>query len=160
MTNKIDNDKYIEYWNSIDNQKIMDRASLKFKGLIQEDELESCKMFALWNSMKLFDVNGGMKFTSFLYNSVVQECRHCLVSYNKYHQSIESLTNRKHDKQYNFEELRDAVDALPSDLSVLIEQKFLMNMTLHEIAINHGCCHETIRRKIRKALCYLKQIMT
>ena len=56
--------------------------------------------------------------------------------------------------------IRDCVDKLDNEYRDLIYSRFFELKTLKEIAIENGYSHETARRRIKKALCQLKTILT
>ena len=56
-------------------------------------------------------------------------------------------------------ELKDALEVLPKYLKTVIVQRFYDKMTLEEIATTNGYCHETARRRVKKALCQMKTIL-
>ena len=67
--------EFLEAYRNLDNTRIMNKVCSRYRNTIPHDEIERCKLVALWEAMKAFDPNGGRKFTSFLYNRIDWECK-------------------------------------------------------------------------------------
>lgn len=143
------NDKqYITALKNIDNVKIMQKASSKYRGSLDIDEIKSCQMIGLWKAMEKFDENHGIKFTTFLYNVVRNECRKRLRQ-----ESAESFGPDYHPKKYTDSSIfAEAVDLLNYPLNRIIELRYIDSMTLKEIGKELGMTKNNIRRNIQKAL--------
>lgn len=79
---RISNEDMIIAIESEDNQKIMARACKKFACVLNADEIESCKLNALWKALETYDPNmisrrntKKSKFTSYLFRGVQLECK-------------------------------------------------------------------------------------
>lgn len=149
----------IEFENALkdpNNKAIMIKASSAFQKLISKEELESCKMVALWQSMQDWRFDGGQKFESYLYQKVKWECLRVCIKEFKYKKRNRELV---HDiKTKKSESLVDVLEILDPSEQTLIIQRYIYNMTLKEIGIQHGYSYETARKKIKKILLKIKCI--
>lgn len=149
------NDKqYITALKNIDNVKIMQKASSKYRGSLDIDEIKSCQMIGLWKAMEKFDENHGIKFTTFLYNVVRNECRK-RIRQSTAEQSYPNFYSTPVAKLENF--FSEAVDSLNYPLNKIIELRYMDSMTLKEIGKELGMTKNTIRRNIQKALKQIKK---
>lgn len=152
--NKLSN---IEFENALENpnnKAIMIKASSAFKKFISKEELESCKMVALWQSMQDWRLDGGQKFESYLYQKVKWEClRVCTQEFKYKKRNRELIHDIQTRKNENLLDLLEILDPSEQDL---LTQRFLHNMTLKEIGTLHGYSYETARKKIKKILSKLK----
>lgn len=151
MSKVIPDEEFEEALNNIDNRLIMEKAVSSFHKAIGYDELYRCKLIALWKALQKWQPEG-RKFTSFLYQKVYWECLKVLKQQKKTHYLPIIIDEPEHISS-NFEEL---IEILPYDMRDIIIKRFVYKMTLREISQFYGSCHETIRRKIRRALIILK----
>ena len=70
LKRQITNKEYEEAYNSIDNQKVIRKATSKYKSILQEDDQESCGMQGLWDALINHKDEMGNKFTTSLYRYV------------------------------------------------------------------------------------------
>ena len=130
----------------------MEKACSNFRNCIGHDDLIACKLYALWSTMQHWRPNG-KKFTSFLYQKTVWEC---LKAVNKKvkdrHKNIpiEKATKNRID-------IHELLEILPPELKDIVYKRYVEQMTLREISEIYQCCHETIRRKIMKAIKILRK---
>jgi DNA-directed RNA polymerase specialized sigma24 family protein len=151
MTRIITNDEFNQEWSNINNRLIMEKACSRFKASINKDELHECKLFALWDAMKYWRPKG-KKFTSFLYQKTVWECLKTIKKKTK-----DNHVNLCIDKAYTCPlNVSEILEKLPNELKDILVKRYIHRMTLREISIIYQCCHETIRRKIIKAIKILK----
>ena len=125
---------------------IMNKAAGSFRKQLYEDEVYTCQINALWKAIVNYDPNKAAKFTTYLYSGVRIECIRELKFKQKKHQPLHS----------NIADSRDPfleVD-LMDEINNCQERDLLMDrassMTIKEIAHNHNCNRETVRRKIKK----------
>jgi RNA polymerase sigma factor (sigma-70 family) len=159
MSKHISNKQYEDALNNNNNRAIIEHACKTFIGIIPDDELQHCKLIALWESLQRYRPEKGKKFTSFLYQKVRWECYKALKQINKekrYVSIIEDVVGKDSDE--NFDEW---LELLPDKESKkLIEQRFLQKMTLKEIGKYHGYSYETARKRINKIINYIHAICT
>ena len=157
-TNTVGNDEFDEALKDLNNVKIINKVCSKYARTIPRDELERCKLIALWEAMKAYDPEKGQKFTSFLYNRIDWECKKQLYDINK----------RKRQRKYNPDlhyidvknevDIRDVIQKLHPRYRTVVYQRFFERLTMDEIAKRNNYSRETARRYILHALEKLKDI--
>ena len=136
---------------------IMSKVAWPYRQNIDLDEIESIKMDILWDCINKYDSSKGSKFTSYLYQQLSFAFRSRV---------------KKKKKEYSSEFVRDTVsciktqsdmncydllEGLPKDISKIIQQRFIYNMTMNEIGVKNGYSRETARRKLIKAVKICKE---
>lgn len=152
MSKIVDNDTYNKALSNFDNQKIMLAVTHKFKNCLNEDELISCRLNGLWQALRTWNPEYKTnKFTSFLYQKVYWECIRELRSKPKT-KTLPIVDRSVLPKLSMFE----IIEELSEELQDILYKRYIEGRTLREISEHYGCCHETIRRKIKKAIKSLK----
>ena len=147
---------------NLDNVRIMGKVCSKYRFIIPADELDRCKLIALWEALKSFDPEGGRKFTSFLYNRITWECQKQLAEINKHRKNI------SFDCEYgdlfiaigdvrSKVEIQELFDQLDSPFGKVLYQRFFEQLTMEEIGERNNYSRETARRYILKAIEKIKQ---
>jgi RNA polymerase sigma factor (sigma-70 family) len=79
----------------------------------------------------------------------------CLKTVNKMnkHPSYPLLYEKESAKTDNISEI---IEILPEDMQEMMLHRYVHRMTLREIGKKYGCCAESVRRKIKKAVEILK----
>lgn len=134
--------------------KIARKASIKFINQLNEDEIYTCIINALWKAIKKYDPNFGSKFTTYLYNGVIMECltQQKFNSNLKRHSQIQSVQDKK-----SLIPTVDIIDEISKcDDPIIIYDYFFNNKSIKEIAKENNVCGETIRLKIKKNLKKIK----
>ena len=152
MNNVITNEEFELALKNMDNRLIMEKACSSFKKSIEREELYRCKLIALWEAMIHWNPEG-RKFTSFLYQKVNWECLKVLQKQKKHRSLPLTMDTACRPYQYSIDEL---VEVLPPELQDILVKRFVHRMTLREISQIYGSCHETVRRKIHRAIKILK----
>jgi RNA polymerase sigma factor (sigma-70 family) len=160
----ITDEQFSAAWENVEYRKIMQSAMRRYRGVIPADEMNSCKMIGLWESLKRYDKSKGRKFTTYLYCGILMQCRKRINRF-KYITldvvaSYMDLNKMNLDAEMTREKVRDSVDKLDDELRDLIYSRFFDGKTLREIAKENGYSIETARRRIKKAICKLKKIIT
>lgn len=144
-----------------DNRKIMNAAT-RNSGVVKflsTEEIQSCQLIALWESLQKWRPDGGRKFTSFLYQRVYWECLRYVNTINRFNKKNCQLhTNIAEEKMAHDLEINDVMSKLPDNLRAMIQQYFYDGLTLKEIGRTNGCSHETVRRKIKQAIKMMRQL--
>jgi DNA-directed RNA polymerase specialized sigma24 family protein len=147
----VTNEEFEIALNDINNILIMNSVCSSFRKFIDDDELYSCKLMALWQSM-IHWKEGGRKFTSFLFQRLKWEC-------------VKIMNQKKRNRCYNIEIEKvasvpgyfgETIEVLPNDLQDIIVKRFVYKKTLREIGKEHNMCPETVRRRVFHALKMLK----
>ena len=129
--------------------KIMAKAASAFYNQLSDDEIENCKLNALWKAFSNHDKGKAAKFTTYLYNGVRIECIRT-VKFNQKsklcNQKLHANTPERRD-HFLMTDLMDEINKFSEKELILDRMK---NMTISEIAKKHGYNRETARRKINK----------
>jgi DNA-directed RNA polymerase specialized sigma subunit len=157
--NIVTNEQIEEALKNEDYQKIMAASAKKFYGLLSQDELESCKLMALWNALKSFDSeninkNGNpTKFTTYLFSGVFLECRTMtkFVMKNKketrpYHPNIEAKAD---NGDFDIELLEELNSISDGDI---IKSLYVDGETVKEISKRKNLSKQAIYNRKEKAL--------
>tara|TARA_R110000824_G_scaffold389983_1_gene586258 strand:+ start:1299 stop:1775 length:477 start_codon:yes stop_codon:yes gene_type:complete len=131
---------------------IMRKVSWPYEYNIDRDELDSIKMDVLWNCIKKYDPDRGAKFTSYLYQQLSFAFRSKVKKKRKEYPSEYIEDNAPCNKFESDMNCYDILEGLPVDISYIIKQRFVKNMTMNEIGSANGYSRETARRKLLKAV--------
>jgi len=142
---------------------IMNSVSNKYSRSIDGDEIESIKLLTLWKCRDKYDPERGAKFTSYLYqqlsfafkNELKKRKRKQMVYLDNFQLDLVSSHARMVRREFN-----DILLGLPDDVSDILKQRFLGNMTMVEIAKANGYSRETARRRLKKAIKICKKSNT
>ena len=129
-------------------QNIMNKAAGSFRRQLNEDEIHTCKLNALWKAFSNHDPTKAAKFTTYLYNGVRIECIREIKFNKRKHAPLHPNIADKTDPFFEID-LMDELDQCPNK-DLLIDR--MKSHTIKEIAKKHGCNRETIRRKIKKSV--------
>jgi len=153
MTKKhISNQEYENYLNNPSYRNIMNFASKNFLGNMDQDEIESCRLVALWNAMQQWKPNK-KTFKSYLYQHVKWEClKHLQKQYKNSSIIFEPDTVPPDPLLY------DLMNELGPYYKDVVEKKYFDNMTLREIGEEYGYCYESIRQHIINAIEEMKNV--
>ena len=151
-------DKIENFLKNPDVVNIMNCVSNKYCKSIDVDEIESIKMLTLWKCIEKYDPDRGAKFTSYLYQQLsfafkneLKKKKPILFRDNNQIDTIHGAkgVNEKHNISTEF---NDTISGLPDDVSEILQQRFLGNMTMVEIAKANGYSRETARRRLKTAI--------
>ena len=147
-------DKIENYLKNPDVVNIMNAVSNKYSKSIDFDEIDSIKMLTLWKCIEKYDPDRGAKFTSYLYQQLSfafkNELKKKKQMWYRDNAQIDIISNNDdHDSHIEF---RDTISGLPEDVSTILRQRFLGNMTMVEIAKANGYSRETARRRLKTAI--------
>ena len=125
---------------------IMNAVSSRYTRSIDRDEIESIKMITLWKCIDKYDASRGAKFTSYLYQQLSFAFKNELKKRKQmlYLDSVK-LDFIKSDSVYrdSSREFIDTLLGLSEDVSSILKQRYLGNMTMVEIAKANGYSRET-----------------
>ena len=147
--------------------KICSKASRKFNKSLSQEEIDSCIMLALWRSVRNFDAELGYKFTSYLWNGVVMECKGCMkfnvapsrkyvgVTFNSdvMDKTLKSQEDWSQVKRFEAAEIEEEIQGCEDP--ELIHDRFYNNMSISDLAEKHNLSRREINKKIEKILNYL-----
>ena len=130
-----------------DIQNIMNKAAGSFRGQLNDDEIHTCQINALWKALLNYDEKRAAKFTTYLYSGVRIECIREVKFNKRKHQRLHSglAENRDH---FLAVDIMDELEHCP-DKELLVDK--MKNFTIKEIAQRQGCNRETVRRRIKKS---------
>jgi RNA polymerase sigma factor (sigma-70 family) len=149
-----------------DNINVMNKICSKYIDIIPYEELERCKLIALWHSIEKYDPSkGNCKFTSFLCNRLFWECQKQLYEINKarriprneYASSLISDISG-FEKDLDEVEFLELIEKLDEESQRIIFKRFYESKTTKEIGKENGYGRETARRRIIDAVDKLKQL--
>jgi hypothetical protein len=130
--------------------KIMNRASKRFKGQLDNDTIYTCQINALWKAFLNHDPNKAAKFTTYLYNGVFIECMKEIKFKNKSKRCGGKLHDNISDNKDPFLMI-DIMDELNEEEKQIFVDK-ASNMTISEMAQKYGTNRESTRRKVHKII--------
>lgn len=134
---------------------IMNAVSNRYNRSIDRDEIDSIKMITLWKCIDKYDASRGAKFTSYLYQQLSFAYKNELKKKKQmlYLDSLQ-LDFIKSDSVYrdSSREFMDVLSGLPKDVSDILKQRYIGNMTMVEIAKANGYSRETARRRLKRAV--------
>jgi len=134
---------------------IMNAVSNRYNRSIDRDEIDSIKMITLWKCIDKYDASRGAKFTSYLYQQLSFAYKNELKKKKQmlYLDSLQ-LDFIKSDSVYrdSSREFMDVLSGLPKDVSDILKQRYIGNMTMVEIAEANGYSRETARRRLKRAV--------
>lgn len=136
---------------------IMNKVSWPYKNNIDADEIESIKMDILWDCINKYDPSKGSKFTSYLYQQLSFAFRSRVKKKKKEYASEYVRDSMACLKTQSYMNCYDLLEGLPKDISKIIQQRFIDNMTMNEIGNKNGYSRETARRKLIKAVKICKE---
>ena len=140
---------------------IMNAVSNRYTKSIDLDEIESIKMITLWKCREKYDPTRGAKFTSYLYQQLSFAFKNELKKKKNmlYLDNIQldffgqrSRSTAALDRGDCHSEFSDALTGLPEDVSGILKQRYVGNMTMVEIARENGYSRETARRRLQRAI--------
>lgn len=131
------------------NKSMMNAASNKFRNTLDDEQIKECQLKALWEALQCWKPKK-RKFTSYLYQKVYWECIK-LINLNKKSFKL-PITKELGVSSEPSCLVDETLEILPDDLRNILEKRYIYGMTLREISEEYGCCHETIRKKITKAI--------
>jgi RNA polymerase sigma factor (sigma-70 family) len=133
--------------NNVDYTRIMDKVCSKYSNSVDPDDLSSMRLNTLWDCVKKYDPERGMKFSSYLYQQLTFAIKNSL---KKKRREFTNIPIEKPKMEY--ENISLILSDLPKEYENLLRQKYLGNMTMEEIGRENGYSRETARRKINKAI--------
>ena len=172
VNNEISNEEFNKACKNLDNIKIMQKAvsTSGVTRMMSKEELESCKLMAMWRTLQFWSKKAfpNVKFTTFLFKNVRWQCYYQASKISKYRQNyaqlidhMEYIQEREMKKEISLEDklsLEEALKGVSNSTLDLIDQRFHKNMTFKEIGKTNGYCHETARKKAKRAVENIKRL--
>tara|TARA_B100000073_G_C23643991_1_gene537800 strand:+ start:493 stop:960 length:468 start_codon:yes stop_codon:yes gene_type:complete len=129
---------------------IMHKASRTFSGQLDEDEVHTCQLNALWKCFLNFKPDKKVKFTTYLFNGVRIEC----IKQLKFNQKLSKKTrgiiyNNIPDKD-NDVLMVDLLDEAENQEELQLMRDKISNMTIQEMSETRDYSRETVRKKLKK----------
>ena len=142
--------EFDEAWSNEDYQKIMGSACKRFYNKLPPEEINNCKMVAVINFLKKYDISRNTKKTTYLHKCVTWECYKRIREENNFHKK--HVTNCEMDKNSHKNdslsiELFDAISLLSDERKELINKKFFNGESIKS---------STDQKTVKKALKNLK----
>ena len=164
---KVTDDEIRKALKNRDNINVMNKICMKYTDIIPYEELERCKLIAVWQAVEKYDASkGNCKFTSFLCNRLFWECQKQLYEINKRKKLpknhgasalISEICGEEGD--LNKVDITDLLNNLDQESKDIIFKRFYESKTTKEIGQENGYGRETARRRIIQALEKVKQCL-
>jgi RNA polymerase sigma factor (sigma-70 family) len=145
-----------EYNNALNNPKyieIMNQAVGPFQQLLHKDVLSRCILIGLFDFLRKYNPKRS-KPNTFLTKCVQWECMSKLSCYHHTDQLDDVPAPENHQQ-----EIDDCLACLDEYNKQLVVDYYINNYTYREIADKHGCSHEHIRKKIKKAISKMQKMV-
>lgn len=130
--------------------KIMHKASKSFCEQLDQDELHTCQINALWKCFLNFKPEKNVKFTTYLFNGVRIEC----IKQLKFNQKLSKRTKSLiYDNVPNADDsvLRiDLLDEAENAEELDLMKDKISNMTIQEMSDKRSYSRETVRKRLKK----------
>ena len=143
-------DKKIENaLNDKDIVNIMNHACKKFVNQLEQEDIYTCKLNALWKCFLNFKPEKKCKFTTYLYKGVYIECLKAVKFVNKskfcgkLNPSIQSVNSTE-------EMIIDILDEAENDFEKSLLKDKISKMTNEELSNKYDIGKETVRKKVKK----------
>lgn len=144
VTSQLITSTYAEHKELID--KCAAIASRKHKTLFTQDDLENCKLHAVYKTLANFDISKNTQFTTYLCNNIRWEIAAFVkneIKYYKKHKAVQVSVSYNED--FNSQDIIS--DITDIDIKELVIDKLVKGMTFREIAKTRNICKETARKK-------------
>jgi DNA-directed RNA polymerase specialized sigma subunit len=129
---------------------IMHKASKSFCGHLDEDELYTCQINALWKCFLNFKPEKNVKFTTYLFNGVRIECIKQLKFNEKLSKRTRSLIYNTVPDSDNSTLMIDLLDEAENDEELELMKDKISNMTIQEMSDKRTYSRETVRKRLKK----------
>lgn len=132
-----------------DISNIMSKATKPFLNQLEDEDIYTCKINALWKSFLHYNPKFGTKFTTYLYTGVYVECLKAVKfvekakKFKQLHDGI--ITENNNDELYV-----DILDEAKNtqEKSMILDK--ISKMTNKELSNKYGFGKETMRKKMKK----------
>jgi len=125
------------------------------------NDRENCILVALWKCISRYDPEkfSHSSFTSYFYRGLEIEC----LTWNKghkrgYHPTHPCKESTKRDDSLEHVDLMDEIEK-DENYSILYD-RFFLNLSIRQIAVDHNCSYEFIRGKINKSISRIRTNLT
>ena len=160
------NDVFTELWNHVEIQSLLTRISAGYAKKMDVEEVESLKMQALWDSIRKFKFEKNTKFTTFLYlmlsysllSNWKKTPKHKLLYAEISTHQVSDIEEIVDTKQLSRLDAMEYTVGLNEDMAEVVDNYFFKNLSTCEMAKKYGYSRETARRKVNKALKYMKKM--
>ncbi len=153
MVRTISDKEYEDALANESNRKVMHKAGNKFASLLTEEQLHTCSLYALWRALQNHDSSYGQRFTTTLWRFMHWEC-------GKEVRRPKMRVGLPRPKTVVSEEIiyvNELIDFLEPSQQRLIREYYLEGLSAREIGLRHGCCRETARKRVNKAMAALRE---
>lgn len=148
-----------EAWANSNYRNILNKACSGFYKFIDEDDILSLQMETLWTSLKKYNPNLKMKFTSYLYQMMhykLLDHVKCMKRKNKFKnvKFIEAITPDRElaDSSLSYDY---GINEIIKDLGEegqLIADRYIYQKTFREMSLERKESMTKVKRKVKKAL--------
>ena len=157
---QISNEEFLQLRENLDNNKILNFVAFKYRGYLDEDELEQAKNIAIW---KAHSYHKKGKFTTSLYRYMNFECINLQKGKrNKFNRKLRKSVSPKHrgelDKSYDSVDTRDLLSQLSQREQDVLLDRF-DSMSFREIGHKRNISFETARKIYHDSLEKIKTLL-
>lgn len=124
---------------------LLSKAVSKYRGMISSDEIENCKLHAVYKSLLNFDPSKNTKFGSFLCNNVRWEIFSIIRKDDVYYRKH---TGKYSDMayQHDFDTNDIFLDIEKEETREIVRDRLIGRMSYQDLAKKHNMCKETARK--------------
>lgn len=156
----VTNEEFNQAYADKDNINIIRAVCSKYRKQLTEDELRSCGMIALWQTLASHRPEYNTKFTSSLWRWLHWECCREIDGHKKTRKEYSdvNLCFFKNDSVEKRAYVVDCLSKLPKDDRKIIKQRFLLNMTFEDIGKANRFSKEKARQRFLCSIQKLKEV--
>lgn len=139
---------------------IVKSVTSKFKGRLNQDELENCTLNAVSDAIRSYDPQKKSKFTTYLHKGLQIQCLTQIKKnepIRRDYAKVKSSVDNSFEVKQQVMDVMDELDHIKDGQMVV--QKFIYNYSNKEIGIKNGIHPETVRIKIKNILERLRNKM-
>jgi RNA polymerase sigma factor (sigma-70 family) len=145
-----------------DATRICHKVIRSFGPSVPADYHEDIAQSVILRCLEKYDQNYGQKFTTSLHRYATWACINFLRDHYRAVTRMNSLprTPPREDArlQGDLDHLRECMGLIPNDDRLLIEQRFLMGMTLREIGVLNGYTPQAAMKRVHGAVDRLRRV--
>lgn len=166
MKKEISNEDIQKAISNVDNINVANKAMSRYSKILQSDEIESCKINAIWRTLKSHDDCYGQKFTTSLFRFCLWECKkevrkkkkknniEFVSIYRMSEDEIEAIDGLSNEHSRNFDEM---IEILDNSEKIIMDKMYRQDKNVTEISKELGVSKVFIKKKINTCLQKIKE---
>ena len=170
---EVSSEEFSLAYNNEDNRRIIGSILRRYRGVLNDDDLESCGMEAMWKALRGHRAERGGKFTSSLYRFVVWACQH---AFRRVYGDTRSSKYKKlsfvqldfvdeeptapvtSESQELLRHVEECMELIEPWMKEIIHDRFFEHMSYVQIGKKYRYSKERAYRRVRLALAKLKAV--